>query len=73
MSNPDNCPSCDNIYGNEPRKIPCGHIVCLKCCLELFNKEDNTLKKKDLPSNTFCDDEIAQFDGNISLPEQHFY
>ncbi|CAF1173215.1 unnamed protein product [Adineta ricciae] len=43
MSNPDNCPNCDNIYGNEPRKIPCGHIVCHKCCLELFNKEDNTL------------------------------
>ncbi|CAF4141328.1 unnamed protein product, partial [Rotaria sp. Silwood2] len=43
MSNSENCPNCDNIYGNEPRKIPCGHIVCHKCCLDLFNKEDNTL------------------------------
>ncbi|CAF0925949.1 unnamed protein product [Rotaria sordida] len=43
MSNPENCPNCDNIYGNEPRKIPCGHIVCHKCCLDLFNKENNTL------------------------------
>ncbi|UJR35742.1 hypothetical protein I4U23_028491 [Adineta vaga] len=43
MSSSDNCPNCDNIYGNEPRRIPCGHIVCHKCCLELFNKEDNTL------------------------------
>ncbi|CAF4369413.1 unnamed protein product, partial [Rotaria magnacalcarata] len=22
MSNSENCPNCDNIYGNEPRKIP---------------------------------------------------
>ncbi|CAM4791122.1 unnamed protein product [Rotaria magnacalcarata] len=43
MSNSENCPNCDNIYGNEPRKIPCGHIVCHKCCLDLFNKENNTL------------------------------
>jgi hypothetical protein len=43
MSSSDNCPICDNIYGNEPRKIPCGHIVCHKCCLE-FNNEENTLE-----------------------------
>jgi len=44
MANSDNCPNCDNIYGNEPRKIACGHILCHKCCMELFNKDENTLE-----------------------------
>ena len=43
MFYPGTCPNCGNIYGNEPRRIPCGHIVCHKCCLALYNKEDNSL------------------------------
>ena len=33
-----NCPVCFNALEHEPKCLPCGHVFCLGCLVELFSK-----------------------------------